>query len=114
MRCLFALVEFLRLEKYAAFFLMYFKINCVNILNVCCLFALSVFLFNVLHYIFFSFYVSFSFVCLFYFLERKTEKGRKKKKEIKKVKSRIKFSIWKPFRFKYFFRLINQGNGFCN
>ena len=42
----------------------------------------------------FSFYVF-----LFYFLERKTEKRSKKKdtKKIKRVKSRIKVSIGKPF-----------------
>ena len=48
-----------------------------NIFNVCCLFALSIFLFNVLHYIF-IFMVFFFF---FYFLERKTAKRKKKERK---------------------------------
>ena len=52
--------------------------------------------FNVLHYIiiFIFFFSSF----LFYFLERKTAKRKKKERNKEnKVKSQIKFSIWKPF-----------------
>ena len=62
-------------------------------------------------YSFFMFYIIlFSFyVFLFYFLERKTEKGRKKKETIKKKIKKVK-----PFWSNYFFRLINQGNGSCN
>ena len=46
-----------------------------NIFNVCCLFALSVFLFNVLHYI-----IIFIVFFLLFFLERKTAKRKKKER----------------------------------
>ena len=49
-------------------------------------------------YSFLMFYIIFLFsffVCLFYFLERKTAKRKKKKR--KKVEPRIKFSIWNLF-----------------
>ena len=82
------------------------------VFNVCCLFALSVFLFNVLHYIFIFFF--FFFVCFIFSNERQQKERKKKRKKRKKVESRIKFSIWKPFWSNYFFILINQGNGFCN
>ena len=55
-------------------------------------------------YSFLMFYIIFLFsffVCLFYFLERKTakrkKKKKKKKKKRKKVEPRIKFSLWNLF-----------------
>ena len=48
-----------------------------NILNVCCLFALSVFLFNVLHYI---------IIFIFIFFNERQQKGRKRKERNKENK----------------------------
>ena len=89
-----------------------FKLIVALTFLMCAFFALSVY---VLHYIIiFVFFFFFFFFC-FIFLNQRQQKGRKKKetKNIKKVNSRMKFSIWKPFWSNYFFRLINQGNGFC-
>ena len=55
---------------------------------MCCLFALSIFRFNVLHYIFFSF----SFFCV-YFLERKTEKRKDKERNKVNTPSILLFNV---------------------